>query len=110
MFLSPYVVWRFPRSLNMAAHLVVVRDKVAMREAPSIRARSNSDLSFDIVQQLGPPQGGDDLVQWVHVRTLDGKSGYLSTRDVMSPLMPRAQFGLRKGRWLLMALEAPDQE
>ena len=35
LFLSPYLVWRFPPELSMATHLVVIRDKATLREAPS---------------------------------------------------------------------------
>jgi hypothetical protein len=107
LFLSPYLVWRFPDHLNMATHLVVVRDKVALRETPSIRAPIASWLSFDIVRRLGPVEGSDELQQWVPVSTLDGKEGFVNTRDVMSPLMARAQFANVRGRWLLVALEGP---
>jgi hypothetical protein len=107
LFLSPYLVWRFPRDLNMATHLVVIRDKVALRAAPSLRAPAPASVSFEIVEQLGQPESGEGLGQWVLVRTIDGETGYLNTRDVMSPLMPRAQFGIRRGRWNLVALEAP---
>jgi len=106
LFLSPYLVWRFPRDLNMATHLVVVRDKVALRATPSLRAPAPASVSFEIVEQLGQPESGEGLGQWVLVRTVDGERGYLNTRDVMSPLMPRAQFGIRRGRWNLIALEA----
>ena len=106
LFLSPYLVWRFPHELNVATHLVVIRDKAALREAPSRNAPVIASLSFDIVRKLGDPQGGgEELAQWVQVRTLGGQTGYLNTRDVMSPIMPRAQFGMRRGRWLLIALE-----
>jgi hypothetical protein len=64
-------------------------------------------LSFDIVQRTGDVEGAETLVQWMPVRTLDGKAGYINARDLMSPLMPRAQFGLHRGRWSLIALEAP---
>lgn len=109
LFLSPYLVWRFPPELSMATHLVVIRDKAALREAPSLNAPSAASLSFDIVRQLGQPESSEELGQWVHVRTLDGQTGYLNTRDVMSPLMPRAQFGVRQGRWVLIALEGQDR-
>jgi hypothetical protein len=110
LFLSPYLVWRFPRELRMETHLVVIRDKAALREAPSQSAPAAAYLSFDIVRRLGEAQsGGEELVQWVHVGTLGGPTGYLSTRDVMSPLMPRAQFGVRRGRWVMLALEDPDR-
>ena len=109
LFLSPYVVWRFPRDRDPAIHFVVIRDEAPLREAPSVRASFVATLTFDVIQRLGQPEGGDGLEKWVHVRTLDGKTGYLNTRDVMSPLMPRAQFGLRNGKWVLMALESGDQ-
>ena len=108
LFLSPYLVWRFPTELNMATHLAVVREKAALREAPSARAPVVAWLEFDIVRQLGPVQGGEDLVQWIRVRAGD-KTGYINAREVMSPLMPRAQFVRLRGRWLLTALEAPQR-
>jgi hypothetical protein len=108
LFVSPYLVWRFPRDLSITSHLVVIRDKVALREAPSLRAPVAATLSFDVVRRLSEPEGDDELVQWVRVETLDGKTGYLNTRDVMSPMMPRAQFGLSRGRWLMTALEEPE--
>jgi hypothetical protein len=109
LFLSPYLVWRFPAELNMATHLVVIRDKAVLRQAPSINAPPAASLSFDVVRRLGDVDSGDELIKWVHVRTLNGQTGYLNTRDVMSPLMPRAQFGLRRGRWTMIALEDPGQ-
>ena len=88
---------------------MVVRDKAALRETPSLSAPEVASLSFDIVRQLGPSHVTDEFIQWVHVSTLDGITGYLNTRDVMSPLMPRAQFGKREGKWLMIALEGPDR-
>ena len=108
LFVSPYLVWRFPRDLDRATHLVVIRDKAALRAAPSVKAPAAAWLSFDVVRALGPRERGEGLGQWVRVSTIDGQTGYLNTKDVMSPLMPRAQFGIRRGRWLLVALESED--
>ena len=109
LFVSPYLVWRFPRELDRSTHLVVIRDKVALRAGPSVNTTVVTWLSFDVVQKLNQPARGEGLGQWVRVSTIDGHTGYLNTKDVMSPLMPRAQFGIRKGHWLLVALEGnPD--
>ena len=108
LFLSPYLVWRFPRDLPVRAPLVVTRDNAPLRNAPSPRAGTVALLSFDIVERLAP-QKTDGLAPWVYVRTLDGKTGYLNANDARSPMMPRAQFGMRDGRWLLIALEGPEQ-
>ena len=107
LYLSPYLVWRFPRDLNMATHLVVVRDKAVLREAPSLTAAAVASLSFDVVRRLGQPENSDELIQWVRVQTLDDKTGYVNARDVMSPIMPRAQFAQKRGRWTMVALEGP---
>jgi len=108
LFLAPYLVWRFPRELSMGDHLVIVRDKAALRVEPSPKALAAALLSFDVVERLGPSQHGEDMVEWIPVRTLDGQAGYVNARDVMSPLMPRAQFALRRGHWMLVALEDPE--
>ena len=108
LFLSPYLVWRFPSDLRVRAPLVVTRDKVPLRDSPSSRAEPTAWLSFDIVERLSRPRQTDDLIQWVHVRSLDGKTGYINAKDAESPMMPRAQFSLRNGRWLLIALEGPE--
>jgi hypothetical protein len=105
LYLSPYLVWRFPRELVRGAYLVVVRDEVPLRQSPSLKAPAVETLSFDVVRPLGSPLNGDDLNRWIHVQALDGKSGYLMTHDVMSPLMARAQFARRGGHWLMTALE-----
>jgi len=93
----------------MEDHVVVVRDKAALRVEPSPKALATALLSFDIVERLGPSRHGEDMVEWIPVRTLEGQTGYVNARDVMSPLMPRAQFALRRGHWALVALEGPDQ-
>lgn len=105
LYVSPYLVFRFPRDLDMATHLVVIRDKVPLRASPAPNSPAVASLSFDIVDRLGPPVRGEGLGRWVRVRTLDGKIGFVGTRDVMSPLMPRAQIERLRGRWLLVALE-----
>ena len=104
IYLSPYLVWRFPRDLNPSTHLVVTRDKAALRDSPALDAPVVAWLSFDIVRRVGDDQD-KGFVQWAHVETLDGKTGWVNARDAMSPRMPRAQFGQRRGRWLLMGLE-----
>jgi len=109
LFLSPYLVWRFPRELPVRDPMVVIREKAPLRIAPSGRADTVAYLSFEIVERLRLPQQPDGFVQWVYVRTSSGKSGYLDAKDAMSPAIPRAQFGMHDGRWVLIALESPEE-
>jgi hypothetical protein len=106
LFASPYLSWRFPSDLDPRTHLVVIRDNAALRQGPSINSPVREALSFEIVRRLANAgSGADELHQWVYVGTFDGKAGYVDARDVRSPLMPRAQFALRRGKWLMVALE-----
>lgn len=105
LYLSPYQVWRFPGNLERAAHLVIARDKAILRADPSLDSASVATLSFDIVRRMGDPVKGAGLGEWVPVCTLDGKRGFVMSRDLVSPVAPRAQFGFQAGRWLLIALE-----
>lgn len=105
LYLSPYQVWRFPNDLDRKTHLVIARDKSALRERPAIDAPVVTFLSFDIVESLGPAVKGTGLAEWRPVRTLTGQQGFVLSRDLVSPLAPRAQFGLDRGRWQMIALE-----
>jgi hypothetical protein len=84
---------------------VIARDKAILREEPSLGSTAVATLSFDVVRLMGETVKGSGLAEWVPVRTVEGKSGFVMTREVVSPLAPRAQFGFEAGRWLLIALE-----
>lgn len=104
IYVSPYVVWKFPHELDPDEHLVVLRDALPLREKPSRDSRSVGMLAFDIVKKVG---GGDDggSFGWVEVETGGGIRGFVQTANVRSPLMPRAQFSRKDGRWLLVVLD-----
>jgi hypothetical protein len=106
LYLSPYVVWRFPRQLNRRTHLVVARENVALRESPSTTAPVLARLDFDIVRRMGEPVRSEGLAGFIPVQTGDGQTGFVNQKDLLSPLMPRAQFAFRQKRWVLVALEA----
>lgn len=108
LYLSPYVVWRFPDDLNRRTHLVVAKEKAALREAPSVTAPVRAVLSFDIVRAAGEAVRMGGLASFVPVETGDGVRGYLNVTDVLSPLLARGQFGLRQKRWVMIALESDE--
>jgi len=106
LYLSPYVVWRFPQHLDRRKHLVVARDNVPLRESPSATAPSRGLLSFDVVRPLGAPVRSDGLGSFLPIETADGQRGFVAAADLLSPLLPRAQFGFRQKRWVMIALES----
>ncbi|MFN7938784.1 MAG: hypothetical protein U0R19_35975 [Bryobacteraceae bacterium] len=108
LYLSPYVVWRFPDHLSRRKHLVVAKEKAPLREGPSITAPVRAVLSFDIVRAAGEPVRSSGLASFVPVETGDGVHGYLNVTDVLSPLLARGQFGFRQKRWVMIALESDE--
>lgn len=105
LYVSPYLVFRFPREMDRTTHVVVIRDDVALRVAPSLQAAVEERLSFDIVERVDAETVREGVVDWLRVRTAAGRVGFVNARDAMSPLMPRAQFALVRGRWAMVALE-----
>ncbi len=104
IYVSPYVVWKFPRDLDPNNHLVVLRDALPLLEKPSRDSRPVATLAFDIVKQIGDPleNGG---FGWVEVQTASGVRGFVQSANLRSPLMPRAQFSRKDGRWTLSVLD-----
>ncbi|MBL8209431.1 MAG: SH3 domain-containing protein [Bryobacterales bacterium] len=105
LYLSPYVVWRFPQHLDRRLYRVIARDNVPLREAPSLNAPVRARLAFDIVKPTGDPVRSEGLARFVPIETGDGQRGFVSQGDLLSPLLPRAQFAFRQKRWIMVALE-----
>jgi len=101
---SPYLVWKFPRELEPADHLVVLRDALPLRATPDRNGKVLAMLAFDIVKRVEAAKV-HEAFDWILVETSEGTQGYVQASNLRSPLMPRAQFGKRDGRWLLVVLD-----
>ncbi len=100
---TPYLAWKFPRELDPAEHLVVLRDALPLRATPNRDGKSVATLAFDVVRRAGP-YDSTNAFGWVEVETLDGIRGFVQNSNVRSPLMSRAQFSVkanqpRNGSW-----------
>lgn len=104
IFLTPYVVWRFPRDLDPDLYWVVLRDNLPLREKPERNGRMVATLAFDLVKRVGdaPSLRGFD---WVQVETSAGVRGWVQGAQLRSPNMSRGQFSLKEGQWKLTALD-----
>lgn len=104
IYVTPYLVWNFPKDLDPSQYLVVLRDPLPLRNAPSRDAAVVATLAFDIVKRIDPraPLGAFD---WVQVETSSGARGFVQAAQVRSPQMPRAQFSLLNGQWRLTVLD-----
>jgi hypothetical protein len=104
IYVSPYVAWKFPRELDAADYLVVLRDALPLRKTPQRDSSTVATLAFDIVKRVEPKRSGGSF-DWVLVETAKGVRGYVQSSVVRSPLMARGQFALRDGKWRLSVLD-----
>lgn len=104
IYVSPYLVWKFPKNLDPSQYLVVLRDPLPLRNAPNRDAAVVATLAFDIVKRIDPqtPLGAFD---WVQVETAGGTRGFVQASQVRSPQMPAAQFSNKAGQWRLSVLD-----
>jgi hypothetical protein len=105
-FDAPYTFSAWPADLDSFECLAVVGTRVRVRAAPGLNARILTTLDFAIVRAL--PAGGAVTPGWRRVQLADGRSGYMSSQFVRSPIDHRALFQLQDGRWRLVAYVAGD--
>ena len=104
IYVSPYLVWKFPKNLDPSQYLVVLRDPLPLRNAPNRDAAVVATLAFDIVKRIDP-KAALGAFDWVQVETASGKRGYVQASQVRSPQMPTAQFSSKGGQWRLSVLD-----
>lgn len=102
-FLAPWTFQALPDSLDAFEYLVV-RDSNVVMYATASSDSALGTLSFDIVHANGSPT--DSL--WRAIRLKDGRSGFVESKSIRSPVDYR--IGLRKmgGRWMIDFFVAGD--
>ena len=103
-FSAPYVHQKWPGRFDSFTHVAVLGTGVRVRAAPGPQGRVLTSLSFDVVP-LAEPYGKSD---WTRIKLRDGRTGYVSSRYVRSPIGYRAVFNKIAGRWRMTALVAGD--
>ena len=109
-FLAPYVYSRWPNEFDPFEYAAITGTNVNLRRQASPEAAVLARLSYNIVK-LDPDDssaGENADSSWVRVRTLDGISGYVSSRYIYSPIGYRAGFIKRGGEWQMQFLLAGD--
>lgn len=104
IYVTPYLVWNFPKNLDPSQYFVVLRDPLPLRKEPNRDSSVVATLAFDIVKRIDP-RGPLAPFDWVQVETASGMRGFVQAAQVRSPQMPRAQFSLVNGQWRLTVLD-----
>lgn len=110
-FVAPYVFSRWPESVDSFENVAVLGRNVRVRAEPRAGSPVLTALSFDLVQvsvpgreKMTPEQARD----WTAVKLRDGRTGYVSSRYVRSPVAHRAFLTRTNGSWKLTFFVAGD--
>jgi len=105
-FWAPYVYSAWPDAYDAFESLAVIADGVALRETASPDGTIIATLSYDIVTIAGGPSSKPSAFR--HVKTADGRTGWVESSKVRSPIGYRAGFMIQDGKWRMNALVAGD--
>jgi len=104
-FAAPYVFADWPSSLDSFECAAVVGDRVRVRASADPGSAVVGSVSYEIVQVLPAQQGSGVTTQ---VRLANGRSGFIASSFVRSPVDYRAIFQKAGGQWRLRAFVAGD--
>jgi hypothetical protein len=109
LFAAPYVFTS--NKVDAYEQAVVLGTNVRVRAEPRVGSPVLATLSFDIVRlsqaarsRLTPEQAEE----WTAVELQGGRTGYIASRYVRSPIDYRALFNKIDGRWRMTAFVAGD--
>jgi hypothetical protein len=110
-FVAPYVFSQWPGRLDAFDHVAVIGSRVRVRRAPRLEADVLAVLSHVILRR--PPNGSDQIApdeaeRWTMVVLAGGRTGFISSEYVRSPIDYRAVFSEVDGGWRLMMFIAGD--
>ncbi|MBK7708224.1 MAG: SH3 domain-containing protein [Acidobacteria bacterium] len=107
LFCAPYLFTSFPDDLDSFLYLAIFGNNVNLRSAPSLKAPVIAQLSYNVVE---PVEQADRTAKsdWIEIRTLGGKKGFVKSEFVRSPIDYRACFAKKGGKWKMTAFVAGD--
>lgn len=104
-FFAPYVYSAMPDGRGENEDVAIIGAGVRVREAPRPDAAVVTTLSYCVVE-LAPRQAPNE--HWTSIVLGEGRSGYVSSRLVRSPVDYRAGFAFKNGRWWMTFFVAGD--
>jgi hypothetical protein len=106
-FWAPYVYSAFPDAQDAFESLVVVAAEVPLFETPDPNGHVVATLSHDIVTIVREAPSAE-AGSFRHVKTADGRTGWVESAKVRSPIGYRAGFLKQDGKWRMNVLVAGD--
>lgn len=109
-FMAPWSFSKWPDDLDAFDTLVIFGNNVNLRETPGAGGRIVGKLSYNavrMVENAKTPENSDES-EWVKIRTLGGKTGWVKSEYVRSPIDYRAGFEKTGGKWKMTFFVAGD--
>lgn len=103
-FWAPYVYSAWPDAHDAFTFSAVIAEEAPLLDAPN--GKPVATLSRNIVERVEEPRAV--AAEWMRVKTLDGRTGFVATKLLRSPVGYRAGFRRDGGRWRMNALVAGD--
>jgi hypothetical protein len=112
VFMAPYVYALWPDTLDAFEFVAVTSPRAVVRSAPATSADTIAAASYGVLpleKWRGMPESpAEPDTSWAGVVLPDGRSGWLRSEDVHSPVGWRAIFARRDGQWVMTAFVAGD--
>ncbi len=110
LFAAPFTYSSWPDGIDSFDHQLIFGSNVNLREGPSMEAKVIEQLSYNIVKTTHEPNAAmsDERPEWLKIETLGGKTGYVNSRYVRSPIDFRAGFEKKRGQWKMTFFVAGD--
>ena len=103
-FWAPYVYSTWPEASDAFTSSAVIADDVPLLDQPN--GKPIATLSRNIVERVEAP--GSLPGEWTQVKTTDGRTGYVASKSLRSPVAYRAGFNKEAERWRMTGLVAGD--
>lgn len=104
-FWTPYVYSAWPDRQDAFEAYAVIAENVPLHESNDAASKPIATLAYDIVTRVGQDDAGAPMH---HVRTSDGREGFVEARFLRSPIGYRAGLVKRADGWKIEALVAGD--
>ncbi len=112
LFSAPYSFTNFPDDLDAFEYQVIFDNNVNLRAQPDLSAEIVARLSYNVVkvdyENSVKINNDESEHSWLKIETLGGKSGFVKTEFVRSPIDFRAIFEKKNGKWKMTAFVAGD--
>ena len=105
---APYLYAAWPEGIDPFTHGAVVGENVRVRGGPSRDGEPLTTLTYAVVPMRATLDANDRPTEWAQVTLGDGRTGYVSTEYLWSPLDYRAGFEKQGGSWRIVFFVAGD--